>query len=108
MTLKEQMLADMPIFYNDDEFAEEVDYTPVGGAETQITAIVDRDYSFQEPYLRGPDTATALISVQKSEVVNPQYGDIFGFDSQVWELEPTNNVVYEDEEEYEIMIIRRD
>ncbi len=108
MTLKEQMTDDMSIFYNEDEFGEEIDYTPKGGAQIQVTAIIDRDYPFQEPYLRGPDTATALISVQKSEVSTPQYGDIFGFDSQIWEMDPTNNVVYEDEEEYEIMIVRRD
>ena len=108
MTLKIQLTTDLAAFYNTDEFAESVLYTPVGGVQTTITAIVDREYPFQEPYIRGPDTATALISCQKSEVSNPKYGDIFVFDSQTWELDPGNNVIYEDDEEVEIMLVRRD
>jgi len=108
MTLKTQMITDLAAIYNDDEFAESVSYTPVGGVQTTITAIVDREYPHQEDYIRGPDTATALISCQKSEVSNPKYGDIFVFDSQTWELDPGNNVIYEDDEEVEVMLVRRD
>lgn len=108
MTLKTQMTTDLAAFYNEDEFAESIDYTPLGGAQIGITAIIDREYSHQEIYIRGPDTAMALISVRKSEVSNPQYGDTFAFDSQTWELQPEHGVSYEDDEEYEIMIVRRD
>ena len=108
MTLKTQMITDLTAIYNADEFAELVLYTPIGGVQTTITAIVDREYSHQEDFIRGPDTAIALISVQKSEVANPQYGDIFTFDSQVWELDPERGVVYEDDDEFEIMVWRRD
>ncbi len=108
MTLKTQMLADMPIFFNLDEFAEEILYTPLGGAQTTITAIVDRDHDLQEPYVRGPDTAGTLISCKRSEVSDAQYGDIFVFDSQTWEMDPEHNVVYVDDEEVNIMLWRID
>ena len=108
MTLKTQMIEDMDIFYNEDEFAEEVAYTPLGGAQVIIPAIIDRDYPFQEPYVRGPNTALAMISVKKTDVPNPQYGDTYAFDSQDWEFDPENNVTYEDTEEHMIMLWRDD
>ena len=108
MTLKTQMLADMPIFFNEDEFAEEVLYTPLGGAQVPVAGIVDRDHDLQEPYVRGPDTAGALVSFQNSEVPTPKYGDIFVFDSQTWEMDPEHNVVYKDDEEVNIMLWRID
>jgi hypothetical protein len=40
MTLKEQILADQDIFYNTDDFAESVVYTPHEGAPKTIPALI--------------------------------------------------------------------
>ena len=98
MTLKTQMTSDLSIFFNTDEFAESVTYTPKGGAGSTISAIVERNDPFQEPYIRGEKTATALIQVKKADVASPQYGDTFTFDSQTWEFDPMRGVIYEDDQ----------
>ena len=109
MTFKSQLTSDLSVFYNEDEFAETVSYTPTGGAATDITAIVTREGSrLLEPYIRGEGTAIALIEHQKSEVSNPQHGDTYVFDSQTWEHDPGEGVVYEDDEEHHVMLRRRD
>lgn len=110
MTLKTQMTTDLAVFYNTDEFAETVSYTAIGGAAVNITAIVTRQGSHMEPYVRGMVTAAAIIEVQKSEVSAPQHGDIYVFDSQTWEMDPDidGGVIYEDDEEYQIALRRRD
>ena len=110
MTLKTQMTSDLAVFYNDSEFAETVSYTPIGGEATNITAIVTRHGVHMEPYVRGEITAIAIIDVQKSEVSTPQHGDMFTFDSQSWEIDPSDGggVLYEDDEEYQIALRRVD
>ena len=114
MTFKSQLTSDLSIFYNSDEFAETVSYTPVGGAARDITAIVTRQGSRQEPYIRGEFTALAEIEVKKSEVTNPQHGDTYVFDSQTWEHSPRTDidadagVIYEDSEEHIIALRRVD
>lgn len=110
MTLKSQLTTDLSVFYNTDEFAETVSYTPIGGSATDITAIVTRQGSHMEPYIRGAVTAAAIIEVQKSEAPTPQHGDTYTFDSQTWEMDPEidGGVIYEDDEEYHIALRRRD
>ena len=108
MTFKSQLTSDLSIFYNSDEHAETVSYTPVGGAATDITAVVTRAGTRLEPYVRGEFTAIAIIDVQKSEVATPQHGDTYVFDSQTWEHDPGEGVIYEDDEEHQIMLRRVD
>lgn len=97
MTLKTQMTSDLAVFFNTDEFADDtVIYTPTGGSPTTITAIVDKDDVFQEPYVRGPETAICEIIVKVSEVTTPQFGDTFAIDSVVWEFDPSRGVLYSD------------
>ena len=108
MTLKTQLTTDLPVFYNTDEFAETVSYTPIGGAAVDISAIVTREGAHQEPYVRGPSTAIGSVMVKKSDVSNPQHGDTYVFDSQTWEHDPENGVIYEDDQIHEIALRRRD
>jgi len=108
MTLKTQITSDLATFFNTDEFAETVSYTAVGGAAVDITAIVTRDNPFQEPYVRGEETATGEIEVQKSEVSDPQYGDLFTFDSETWEFDPVRGVIHYDDDIFVIALVRRD
>jgi hypothetical protein len=89
-------------------FAETVSYTPTGGEAKNITVVVDRDFQNQEPYVRGMDTAMAMLACKKSEVSNPQINDIFTFDSQTWELDPERGVVYEDASIVEVVVRRVD
>ena len=121
MTLKDQLTSDMPTFFNTDEFADTVSYTALDGLATDITAVVTRDNPFQEPYVRGEETATCEILVQKSEVSDPQYGDIFtipskvwAFDptitteSEVWEFDPVRGIINQDNDTCLIGLVRRD
>ena len=107
MTLKTQMATDLSVFFNSNEFAESVTYTPSGGSGTTITALVFRSEDFQETYVRGPDTARAEIWVKKSQVTNPQFGDVYSFDSQYWEMDPSRGVIYEDDNVLRIGLERR-
>lgn len=97
VTLKTQIASDLSIFFNIDEFAEIVSYIPKGGAAVDITAIVSRDNPFQEPYVRGEDTATCEIEVLASEVPTPQYGDTFTFGGETWEFDPVRGVIHKDD-----------
>lgn len=108
MTLKIQMTSDLATFFNTDEFAEIVSYTAVGGAAVDITAVVERGNPFQEPYVRGEETATCEIMVQGSEVSDPQHGDIFFFDSETWEFDPVRGIINQDKDTYLIGLVRRD
>lgn len=108
MTLKIQMTSDIPTFLNRDEFAKTISYTAIGNAAVDITAIVTRDSPFQEPYVRGEETATSKIDVATSEVPNPQYGDYFTFDSETWDFEPKRDVTYKDDDMLTIELVRRD
>lgn len=121
MTLKDQMTSDLPTFFNKDEFAETVSYRPKGDVARDITAIVIRGNPFQEPYVRGEETATCEIEVQMSEVLKPQHGDIFTIESEawnydknmaaeseVWEFDPVRGIINQDNDTYLIGLVRRD
>jgi len=99
MTLKTQIASDLSIFFDTDEFAETISYTPMDDAARNITAIVDRTSPGQEPYIRGHDTATCEITVKASDMPTPQLGDTFIFDDQDWEIDPSDGqgVIYEDD-----------
>lgn len=99
--------ADMSVFFSADEFAETLSYTATGGLAADITAQVVRAHPFQEPYVRGENTAHAEIYVKKSQVANPQFGDLYYFDSQYWEMDPSRGVIYEDDNVYRIGLERR-
>lgn len=107
MTLKSQMITDLDVFVNFDEFAKTVSYTPVGGVAVDIDAIVIRMAIFQESYVRGVNTAHSDVIVKNIDVSNPQFGDLFEFDSDTWELDPSRGVIYEDENMVRIGLERR-
>jgi len=121
MTFKDKITSDLSTFFNTDEFAETITYTAVDGIDTDIIAVVERDNRFQEPYVRGEETATYEITVKKSDVPDPQHGDIFSIptkrwdydedivtESETWELDPVRGVIGQDENTVTIALIRRD
>jgi len=121
MTFKDKITSDLSTFFNMDEFAETVSYTALDDLAKDITAIVEKGNPFQEPYVRGEETATCEITVRRSEVSNPQHGDIFtiptelsDFDptivleSEVWEFDPARGIINQDDDTYLIGLVRRD
>ena len=76
MTLKKQMAADLSVFFDTDEFAESIIYTPTGDFARTIPAI-RIDGERLEPYVRGDETATCVYQVKISDVKNPQHNDRF-------------------------------
>ncbi|MBN2568131.1 MAG: hypothetical protein JXB42_01740 [Deltaproteobacteria bacterium] len=97
MTLKDEMAADLDsVFFDTGDFSESVTYTSKGGAGVPIMAIVIKDSPFQEPYVRGEETARCEIEVKASDVANPQYGDTFTIDGVTWEFDPTRGVISDD------------
>ena len=108
MTLKTLMTNDLSAFFNTDEFAESITYTPAGGAAVTISAIVMRDAPAQQPYVRGENTATCEIIVKLADVATPQHGDTFTLnDSEIWEFDPSSGVVYRDDDVLHIVLERR-
>ena len=108
MTLKTQLTSDISAFFNTDEFAESITYTAKGKSGASIDAIVIRDASLQEPYVRGSETATCEIIVKISDVATPQHGDTFTLnDSEIWEFDPSNGVIYQDDDVLHIILERR-
>lgn len=93
---KAQIITDLSVFFNLEEFAETVSYTASGQAAIDVTAIIIRDTVFQEPYIRGPHTAHADLYIKKSEIAEPRFGDTFTADEEIWELDPSRGVFYED------------
>ena len=108
MTFKEQLTTDLSVFFNTDEFAETITYTPSGGSPVSIPAIINRDAPLQEPYIRGENTAISEIMVKTSDVSNPQYGDTFTFDSETWGFDPENGVTGKGTNVLTIALIRSD
>lgn len=108
MTLKTQITADDASFYNTDEYAEYIIYTPKNGESQSVKAHVIRDAPFQEPYVRGSETATCEIMIAVSDISNINYGDTFTLnDSEIWELDPSNGVIYRDDYDWTILLERR-
>ena len=99
-------------FFDDNEFNDPISYTPKGGSATTVDAIIDRADEFQEPYDGvGMRWAYAEITVKRSEVATPQWGDLFtGGDlgSSDWELDPARGVTGRDANFFTIAVRRRE
>jgi len=85
MTLKDQMAADLAaIFYNTDDFAESVTYTPADATPAKtISAIID--YGQGDEY-KGADSygVRAVIRVQASEIAQPARKDEVTIGTDTW------------------------
>lgn len=72
MTLKSQMATDFSnVFLNSDEFAESVDWTPNGGSESTVTALVERDQA-------EPDNTDEGLEVHRWATVRFATSDVSG------------------------------
>lgn len=84
MTLKTQILADLPVFFNVDEFAESVTYTPKGAAAKTVTICFGaEDPAAQTP---APPGDAMVILVKYADAAAPTTGDTFLIDGVTWNL----------------------
>ena len=84
MTLKTQIASDLSAFFNTDEFAEDISYTPSGGDAVSISAILeDMDPSIMA---EAPPADSMVLHVPTADVSNPQRGDTFTISSETWYL----------------------
>lgn len=83
MTFKTQLAADLNnVFFNTDEFAESITYTPAGGTAKTITAICNvEDPASQTP---APPGDSMIILARSSEVTAPGRGDTYTIDTVTW------------------------
>jgi len=95
MTLGEQMAEDVSaVFLNADEFAEEIAYTPRGGLDVTILAVVDRNESFapqvvaDDPWRVRRITVTVAVAdvPTVTEYRHAGDGDTFTIDERTWHV----------------------
>lgn len=85
MTLKVDILTDLDdVFYDTDEFAETVSYTPSAGDAAGVTILREE----QDPSIMSdaPPDDEMIIRVKISDVADPQRGDVFTIDDETWYL----------------------
>ena len=82
MVLKDQMLLDLDVFFNVDEFASVVTYRPATGDPVQIKAVFDTDRQRRDS---GADQA--WLYVKKADVPSPSYRDTFVIDGEEWKIQ---------------------
>lgn len=81
-TFKEQEAIDLAVFYNTDEMAKEVTYSPKDGQAKTVTIIPgSRKGTLQDPIAPAD---TMVIWVQTADVENPQFEDQFSIDGEIW------------------------
>lgn len=71
---------DLSVFFNTDEFAEEVSYTPTGGVATDIDIIDDTQNATLQSTESPSDSK--IILIKYSDVNMPLKGDIITWDSE--------------------------
>lgn len=80
MALKDNLASDMSIFFNTDEFAEDVLY----GSNT-VKAIINRGVQPKIDTITSADYSQVLV--RKSQVSSPKIHDIVVFDDVAWVVE---------------------
>lgn len=76
---QEQMLADMDVWFNSDEFAEAVVYND-GISPVSILGVVDYGGATKQ------QATAATITVKKTDVPAPEYRHTFTISGQVWTI----------------------
>ncbi len=84
MTLKTDMASDLPAFFNPDEFAETIAYTPSGGAAVSIAAVLEE--TDESIMAEAPPADSMILYVLTADVSNPQRGDAFTISAETWYL----------------------
>ena len=81
-TFHDDLEQDLEVFFNEDEFADQVTYKPKVGDQVQTQAIIIYEENQTEDQ-RGNHTK-AEIELKRSDVATPNYGDLIEIDSVDW------------------------
>lgn len=98
------MTSDFSTFYNTDEFAEDVTYTPSGGDAVGIKIILDE--TKQSIMKVAPPAESIAFRVQRSEVANPLWGDIYTISGETWYF--AENLPGDSTGEWKLLVSRSD
>ena len=105
-TFKEQMVVDLQVFFNLDEFARTVTYHDgaMGAAGIEVPAVVTFGARRQDG--RTGDAEYGLIQVKRADVPDPQYRHWFIIDGKTFYIarDGKNPIVAVDELTWEIKI----
>ena len=82
VTFVEQAVADLPVFFNSDEFGEVVTYMPAGDSGTSITICRNED----DPGMSDLASTDEMLILIKSAEINPKRGDTFIISGDTWYL----------------------
>ena len=85
MTFATQTTSDLDVFFNSDEFAKAVTYTPAVGDAANIYGIIEYE---QDDNLR-PDASMlkdATLYVKKSDIADPDYFDTVTIAGTTWKI----------------------
>jgi hypothetical protein len=85
MTFKAQLVTDLDVFYNTDEFAETVTYRPSGYTAVSIPAIIDYGKGFES---EGSDSlnTNATIRIRVSDIATVAPGDEVTIGAGSWRV----------------------
>jgi len=83
MTFRTAAAADLTsVFFNSDEFAEEIVYTPNGDEAATIQAILsEEDPALQSP---APPGDTMIVLAKYADISSPGRGDAFTINGEDW------------------------
>lgn len=93
MTLKEQMVTDMAVFFDSDEFADAATYVPVNwqpgdAEEVSCNVLVDHDVLIQgEGYDMNLATLGTTIMAKVADVGTLERGDTFEVGDDTWTVQ---------------------
>jgi len=92
MTLKTQMTADLPAFFNTDEFADDATYTPQdGSAASAITAILELEATIEDRDWQTTRARTGIIRLQVSDIASPKQQDTVTIGTDTWVIQAILN-----------------
>jgi hypothetical protein len=74
MTLAADLITDLAIYFNDDEFAAEATYTPLVGAAVKFNVIFDDGYSGASPFDIEIETTGPQALAKTSDVTSYAIG----------------------------------
>ncbi len=83
-TFKEQMAADLDVFFNPEEFGKAATYTPVGGTGVSTTILLEEGAGSQDNVFGVNPAAISKATVKLSDIANPKQHDTIAVGTRTW------------------------
>lgn len=83
MSIKSQIVADVDIFFNIDEFAEEATYN---GKDILVIPKIGEGQSSKKPFENASRYVDAYFSIMASDVPDPEIGDVLVHNGKEWQF----------------------